>query len=470
MRLALLIAPVDSQARVLELTLVAVCLAALLRLEVVLRQLVARVRALTLAAEDDDDGADERATRADGIGSAAEAPPAALVASATDRYGMVRLPELTPVQAAGFAELRARALELPLVAGSAELRAWLGVEPADTDTAADAPRTDTLACFLFARTRGAERRPDVAASLAMLASSARWRLSERPAGPPTAALRAEAATGKVYVAGIDAHGRPVVVFDYAKENHVGTLDSQMAHLAFELEYATTLLRASAARAARAGRFLLFVKLTDFTLATAPSVRTTVRAIRTLLDNYPERLGQCILFETPAVFARLWAVAAAVLPRETAAKVVFVRGDVAAGSANDRLLCELVGPRWRELTGATRPLLAPGCSSGFHIDDYWRAVLEDNLKLETADGASPLGPDWPMVGPAPAGAGGEGGAGERTALTNAERSPSPPAMVARASSSWERPWEEWVALLPQVSWCDGGSAGAPRRLEGREDRP
>jgi hypothetical protein len=251
---------------------------------------------------------------------------------------------------------------------------------------------DTLARYVIARLR-ADGRPDVAASFKMLRGSLEWRARTRPDAGPTAGLRAEASTGKCYVGGIDVYGRPVLVLDADKENHVGSLATQMAHLAFELEYASRLLRARAAAVNGVTRFVIFVKLGDFNVSTAPSLRTTHATARTLLDNYPERLGQCVFFQPPAIFGPLWRAVATVLPQSTLDKVAFVSGDVSAGSANDARLAGVIGPRWRELTGAGLPVLAPRCSPGFHPDFFWHAVERDWERIER--GEQPLGPDWPM---------------------------------------------------------------------------
>jgi len=48
-----------------------------------------------------------------------------------------------------------------------------------------------------------------------------------------------------------------------------------------------------------------------------------------------------------LFAGLWNVCKPVMDPKTVRKVIFVRGDVSDGSANDKLLTEIIGPKWRE---------------------------------------------------------------------------------------------------------------------------
>lgn len=173
--------------------------------------------------------------------------------------------------------------------------------------------------------------------------------------------------------------------------------------ACRLRYCTRLLRSRPSAVNGVTRFLIFIKLGDYKLSTSPPVRTTIATVRLLLQNHPDRLGQAVLFQPPRLFSPLWAAASAVLPADTLAKVAFVSGDTSAGSANDLLLSHVVGPRWRELTGAEMPVLAAGCSPGFHIDAYWPMVERDYAQM--ARGEQPVGPDWPMAVPPADSAGG-----------------------------------------------------------------
>lgn len=92
------------------------------------------------------------------------------------------------------------------------------------------------------------------------------------------------------------------------------------------------------------------------------------------------------------------------------QVVFISGDASPGSPNDRRLSAVVGPRWRELTGADRPVLARGCSPGFHVGAYWPCVERDYERVRR--GEPPTGPDWPMRALLPpAGAPAEAGGGD-----------------------------------------------------------
>lgn len=65
-------------------------------------------------------------------------------------------------------------------------------------------------------------------------------------------------------------------------------------------------------------------------------------------------------------------------------MLFITGDVSEGSANDALLREVIGPRWRELTGAEQPVLQktrPPSSPGYLHSRYWPMLMERVKKLQ-----------------------------------------------------------------------------------------
>lgn len=64
--------------------------------------------------------------------------------------------------------------------------------------------------------------------------------------------------------------------------------------------------------------------------------------------------------------------------KTAAKMVFITGDVSDGSANDKLLRELIGDDWKVLTGAEQPILQktkPASSPGYLHSQQWPALMK-----------------------------------------------------------------------------------------------
>ena len=80
----------------------------------------------------------------------------------------------------------------------------------------------------------------------------------------------------------------------------------------------------------------------------------------LADGYAREIQPGMLF------SGLWTVCKPLMDPKTVAKVHFIRGDCSDGSANDRLLRQLIGPDWRKL--CDRP------KDDYSHDDFWPTVL------------------------------------------------------------------------------------------------
>jgi len=373
--------PIDA-IEIAECAALLACIAGLLVVEGMLRRTLTRLR-LRKADEGPPEAAHEPGSA--GADATANVDAGSAAGDAQVPSELISLPELTPAQERAVKELGDRAAALDLVA-------------AHQAAAAYARDHRNLARYVLARVRGAGAEPDVDASLRLLEKSLAWRVATKPHEILPAHVAAEALTGKGYVAGFDAHRRPVLVLDNDKENHAGGEEGALRYLAFNLEYAARLLASAPPGPGPApDRFVVFIKLGDFRLSTMPPLRVTLATISMVVDCFPERLGQCVLYQPPAAFASLWRVARHVLPAATLAKVVFVRGDVRPGSDNDRMLARAVGPRWRELTGAERPVYKAGCSPGFDVDVYWPSVVADGERWARGDQLK--GPVWPL-GPGP----------------------------------------------------------------------
>lgn len=143
---------------------------------------------------------------------------------------LVRMPELNAEMRAGADELGVRITALGLVDADTSSLPESDAPASRPDpagpfstsskaaAAAFLAEPTTLARYIVARARGvgAASRPDVAASFQLLEASLRWRLHTHPDSPPDSAMRARAARGSCYVAGLDIHGRPVLVLDNDK--------------------------------------------------------------------------------------------------------------------------------------------------------------------------------------------------------------------------------------------------------------
>ena len=112
----------------------------------------------------------------------------------------------------------------------------------------------------------------------------------------------------------------------------------------------------------------------------------------LTTCYPERLGHCICYKGPSYFYYVFNLmkSLGLIDPRTLQKVVFINGDVSTGSANDLLMCDILGPSWKQLTAAEGEVLEEGCSPGFSHRTYWPWILErwGQIVRFLADGDSP----------------------------------------------------------------------------------
>lgn len=126
----------------------------------------------------------------------------------------------------------------------------------------------------------------------------------------------------------------------------------------------------------------------------------------LCSGFPERLGHCIAYKPPGVFRVVFNSLKPLIDPKTAAKLIFVTGDVSDGSANDEQMQSMIGPHWKILTGAGQPVLRRGNTPGFHNDIYWPMAMRRAAQLRQRDQAALLqgNEDEAAANPRAAGAG------------------------------------------------------------------
>lgn len=209
------------------------------------------------------------------------------------------------------------------------------------------------------------RKFDVTQATNMVKATMAWRSKVKPHLIEPEEIKIQTLTGKAFVPGRDVHGRGLLVLENDKDDGSEPMEAQMRHLSFNLERATRLLPPDV------DRFAVFIRLDSFKLSTMPPARVTLETINIVCNHYPERLGVCIFYQAPYVFSAVWNLACTVIDAVTKSKVVFVSGDVSDGSANDKLLRDVVGPKWKELTGVCNN------GNGFDPDQYWKIVVQDD---------------------------------------------------------------------------------------------
>lgn len=92
--------------------------------------------------------------------------------------------------------------------------------------------------------------------------------------------------------------------------------------------------------------------------------------------YAERLGHCVAWQPPSYFATFIAMIRPFLDPATYAKVTLINGDTSPGSPNDLTLVELIGPDWREKTGAGGKRETPKSSPGYVHKLFWQRALDE----------------------------------------------------------------------------------------------
>ena len=104
----------------------------------------------------------------------------------------------------------------------------------------------------------------------------------------------------------------------------------------------------------------------------------------LCQSFPERLGHCICYMSPAVFFYVFETVKFLIDKRTREKIIFLTGDMTDGSANDIKMKTVLGDNWKELTGAMKPVITKGHSPGFNFETYWSShmkKIESTTKIE-----------------------------------------------------------------------------------------
>ena len=149
----------------------------------------------------------------------------------------------------------------------------------------------------------------------------------------------------------------------------------MQYLAFNLERASRQMRGGVQR------HVVFITLEDFSLWSAPNMATTKETIDMVTNQFPERLGHCVLYKAPMIFAGFWSAVKGFIDPVTAAKVTFISGDTSPGSSNDAKMRSILGENWREVTRQDETPYEEGGSRGYRHAEAWQlAVQEEGIWL------------------------------------------------------------------------------------------
>jgi hypothetical protein len=122
------------------------------------------------------------------------------------------------------------------------------------------------------------------------------------------------------------------------------------------------------------KYIVFNHLENLTFFNKPSFAFVKEMIFALSKYNPERLGQVIAYQPPAIFRTFFNTVKGFLDPRTVSKLVFVIGDVSEGSENDELMKAIVGEGWKQKTGAEQKVLKQGSSPGYDHQVFWPTVI------------------------------------------------------------------------------------------------
>lgn len=224
------------------------------------------------------------------------------------------------------------------------------------------------------------RNYDISKSYEMITGAMKWRLERKPQDIIVESnvdwekkMHFEAKTGKIYIAGDDKWGRPVIIFDNSVQNTTDT-DGQLNFLAWNLESAIRLMPS------KVDKYVVFMHLEHFSLFNSPNMKATKETIFMLCQSFPERLGHCVCFMPPVVFHYVYETIKFLIDKRTRNKIIFLIGDMSDDSPNDIKMKQILGNDWKILTGANQPVVSKGCSPGYNFDKYWDNHINRLKKL------------------------------------------------------------------------------------------
>lgn len=176
----------------------------------------------------------------------------------------------------------------------------------------------------------------------------------------------ETCTGKIYKAGNDQWGRPLLVFDNQVQN-TKSAEAHMKLLSWYLEHTISQMTD------KVDKYTIFMHMEGFSIFNAPSLSESRETVQILCDCFPERLGHIIAYQAPGYFSWLLGALKCFIDERTMSKLVFINGDVSDGSSNDATLRQIIGSNWKELVGVNCGVISANSSPGYRHSDYWPVI-------------------------------------------------------------------------------------------------
>jgi hypothetical protein len=166
----------------------------------------------------------------------------------------------------------------------------------------------------------------IPAATKMLEASLKWREEVKPEEVRCPKCANDPMAHNMRTCGLDSLGRPVIYTCFRQAHDRWNAEANMMHMIQTLEVSSALMEAGGIANNPSGKWVWVIDFEGYSLSDN-NPKTTLLAAR-LLDQYPERLGLCILFGAPWLFSAVWKVVRPLLNEVTANKVVFLEGGLA----------------------------------------------------------------------------------------------------------------------------------------------
>lgn len=196
-----------------------------------------------------------------------------------------------------------------------------------------------------------------------------WRSGFKPHTIREVEIESESLTGKMRVSPIlDRYNRPVLIM-HAKYENSSNYDLQLRFLVWNIERCMHMMENNV------GKYAVFINMESFSIWNSPPSKVSKETAKCLSSRYPERLGTALILNAPLYFRVVYKMLSPFIDSRTKSKIKFVTGDLNEGGEGDALLVEMLGNRWREITGINVPKVADKVAPGYNHEDYWAMVKE-----------------------------------------------------------------------------------------------
>jgi len=207
----------------------------------------------------------------------------------------------------------------------------------------------------------------------MTISALRWRKTRLPAGGPASLpdwdsrMDKESKFGSVYVSGSDCYGRPIIAMDDSTRTYTN-IEENLTFLAWTLDLACEVMPPSV------DKYVAFLNMKRFSVLKSPPFQTCKETMFMLSNGFPERLGHMIIYKPPFALYAMYNTFKVFLDPKTVSKIIFITGNIDGGSQNDKLLTQILGANWRDITNAeAAPSKVKEEVAGYSHAEHWPKV-------------------------------------------------------------------------------------------------